>query len=634
MGFLQSTRTWPGAGRRPRWITAVAALAALALIAAACGADDTTPPNAAGESSTTSAAPATDAENESSQPVVEDDDGSADDTEDDDDADVATQPRIDHPVADISWVACDTIECGTLDVPLDYRVAGGETISIAINRVAASGDRIGVLFVNPGGPGAPGTDLADAFAFGAFPADLTDRFDIIGFDPRGTGDSEPAFACGASGEQLEILSAVEDIIDEPDEEEAVEAAVQLCVDSMGDAAGLIDTGSVVQDMNEIRRALGEEQISYLGYSYGSTIGTWYATLFPDTVRAMVIDGADNPIDDISDFDARLESTREQIGPIEDLLDEALSACGDSTCPIFNGGDPQGFYLDTVEKFPLITEASANNPDAGFLGLITPLYNEAQWPVLWDALADLSERDDPAAFVELSEFQLGTDPGAVNITGYINCLDGWALQPENDREARQASSAEFFAIEEELIAEFPLIGAIDEGLASTCSYLDVLDTPVLGVPYDGGGAPILVVGNTSDPVTSFGESLELVEETLTNGFLVEVDHGSHTVYPANPCVNEAVHAVLLDVSYPDERIVCERADTDVEAILIGACEAVAPQVNPGLSGDSLADACQRFADASIARLGEDGAQAALEGVDEDGANTLFTILQEEALSPGG
>ena len=632
MGILQPVhprRTGPGRRR------AIAAFAALAALASACGsADDSANGAADATSSTTVAEPQQ--ETDTTEASETEPDLATGDTQDADTDSTADEPAIERVVGSVAWEPCGSIECGTLDVPLDYRVTDGETISIAINRVPAGNpdERIGVLLVNPGGPGAPGTDLAERFAVGSFPAEVTDRFDVIGFDPRGVGDSEPAFACGESGEQLEALSAIDELIDEPDEIAAAEAAVQLCVDSIGEAAGLIHTGYVVRDMDEIRRALGEEQISYLGYSYGSLIGVWYATLFPDNVRAMVIDGADNPIDDISDFDARLESAREEIAPIEDLLAEALAACDSDTCPIFNGGDPTGFYLDTVDKLSIVNDANANNPTAGFLGLITPLYNEASWPTLWQALADLQERDDPTLFSSLAEFQLGPDPGAVNITAHINCLDGWALRPDQDRQTRLDVAEQFLEVEEEIAAEFPLIFAVEDNSSSPCNFMDVLGTPALDVPLDGGGAPILVVGNTSDPVTSFGESEELVEETLANGFLVEVDHASHTVYPANPCVNQAVHDVLLDISYPEDRVVCERADTEATTILREVCIAVGPQLNPGLSSDALGEACQRFAASAVERLGEDAALEALESPDPSGAEALFMILQEEIFSSEG
>lgn len=538
----------------------------------------------------------------------------------------------------IDWTLCGDMECGTVAVPLDYRDAGGDTISIAVNRLSAADTdrRRGVLLVNPGGPGASGLDFAASFASGFWPSQLTDNFDIIGFDPRGVGQSEPFFACGESGDQIDVLSPIEELIDTPEEIEAVEAAVDLCIDSMGDAAGLIHTGYVARDMDQIRAALGEDQITYLGFSYGSIIGVWYATLFPDRVRAMVIDGADNPIDDFSDFEAQLESAREQAGPLHDLLEEALNACADASCPIYNDGNPIDYYIDATAKFDLIDEAMANNPDAGFLGLITPLYNEAAWPGLWAGLAALEEQDDPSIFVDFAEFQLGTDPGAVNITGYINCLDGWALQPEFDREARLQSDQDFFAIEDQLDEEFPLFAVLDDGLASTCSFMDILDTPALEGPFDGSDVPILVVGNTSDPVTSFGESEEFVTEVLSNGILVKVDHPSHTVYPDNLCVNDAVHAALLDAVYPDTTIECGFEAPNVISDLTQACVEVAPSfVGEGaFTTDELLDLCSDFADASVARLGEDVALAALTGEDEEGGAVLFEILEQTFAAAGG
>ena len=624
---------------RLHWL---AAMAVFALLAVACGsADETATPADTTVAQDADAAPSTDAAEPDEPDETTEDSGdveTADEVEEpDSDAEVTPDSRFGSLAtpAEIVWEPCLGIECGTIDVPVDYLDPDGPTLSVAVNRIAATdpAERIGVLLVNPGGPGAAGTTFAESFAVGGFPTEITERFDVIGFDPRGVGLSEPEFACGASGDQLEALSSIDELIDEPEEVAAAEAAVQLCVDSMGDAAGLIHTGYVVRDMDEIRRALGEDQISYLGFSYGSTIGVWYASLFPDNVRAMVIDGADNPIDDISSFGARLESAREETAPIEDLLTEALEACDNDTCPIFNGGDPTGFYLDTVDKFDIVNEANANNPSAGVLGLITPLYNEASWPTLWQALADLQERDDPTLFSSLAEFQLGPDPGAVNITAHINCLDGWSLRPDQDRQTRLDVAAEFLEVEDQLAEEFPLLFAIESESVSPCSFMDVLGTPAIDVPFDGGGTPILVVGNTSDPVTSFGESEELVEETLANGFLLEVDHASHTVYPNNPCVNDAVHSVLLDVDYPSG-VVCERVGPDAEAtaILLEVCRTLAPQVNPGLeAGEQLNEVCERFAAATLEQITPDQLQNGLAGTDDEVAETLVTILQQEALA---
>ncbi len=529
----------------------------------------------------------------------------------------------------VDWEICGELECATVEVPADYDDPSLGTINIAINVLRASDTdrRLGILMVNPGGPGAPGKSLAEAFTFGVFPAELSERFDIVGFDPRGVGESEPTFACGESGDQLELLADIEDLYDTPEEIAAGEAAVALCVESMGDIAGRIHTDFVVRDMDEIRKAMGEEQISYLGYSYGSLIGTWYATLFPDNVRAMVIDGADNPLDEEDTFQERLESAREEIQPIEDLLGEALAACADTTCPIYNNGDPVGYYYNAANKFGLVNEANLNNDDVAFLALITPLYSESQWPMLWDALAALQERNDPSVFSELSEFQLGADPGQVNITAHINCLDGWALRPEKTREVRLAESAEFFAIEDQLNTEFPLLAAVGDSEPGTCVFYDTIAPEPLAVPLDGGGVPILVVGNTSDPVTSFGESEELATEILQNGILLTVDHPDHTVYPWNECVNEAVNRVLLEVDYPTDNVDCEREESNNEAVLAVTCEQLAPQLKPGLEGDELDTVCTRFVADAIARLGEETVNDALIEEDEVAGAQLLGVLND-------
>lgn len=609
--------------RRTRRITA-AALLTFALVASACSstgdnAETTEGSTDSVESTTTTAADTT----TTTAPADEATTSSSEST-----TTTAAGPLVD--TAD--WVPCGEIECATVDVPADYEDPSLGTISIAINRVPAAdpANRIGVLMVNPGGPGASGLGLSAAFGFGVFPQALNDRFDVIGFDPRGVAQSAPEFACGASGEQLAVLADVEDIYDTPEEIAAGEAAVALCVESMGALAGRIHTDYVVRDMDEIRQAIGEEQISFLGYSYGSLIGTWYATLFPDNVRSMVIDGADNPLDEEATFEERLESAREEIQPIEGLLGEALAACNDSTCPIFNDGDPVGFYFDAAEKFDLINEANANNDDTAFLAVITPLYQQRQWPELWDALAALEERDDPSLFSELAQFQLGPDPGAVNITAHINCLDSWALRPEKTREVRLAESAEFFEIEDELIAEFPLLGAIDSSSPGTCTFYDDIAPTPLAVPLDGGGVPILVIGNVSDPVTSFGESEELATEILADGRLVRVDHPDHTVFPFNSCVNDAVESALVDAVYPPFTVDCEFADGGLPSLERACFETVPevdPQISSSLNDDMIEDICDGFVMTAVDQFGEVAIGEALAGSDDEVAEGLVEMLRE-------
>ena len=600
------------------------ALVALALLASSC--------TSSGDSADTTEGATEPAESTTTAAVEETTTTTADETTTTTTEPTTTTDAAEALVDSVDWVPCGDIECGTVQVPADYEDPSLGTISIAINRVSAAdpGNRLGVLLVNPGGPGASGLGLAAAFGFGVFPQSIPNSFDVIGFDPRGVGQSGPEFGCGASGEQLAILADVEDLFDTPEEIAAGEAAVDLCVESMGPLAGRIHTDYVVRDMDEIRKAIGEEQISFLGYSYGSLIGAWYATLFPDNVRAMVIDGADNPLDDDGTFEERLASAREEIQPIEGLLGEALAACDDATCPIFNDGDPEAFYFDAAEKFDLINQANANNDDTAFLAVITPLYQQRQWPELWDALAALEERDDPSLFSELAQFQLGPDPGLVNITAHINCLDGWALRPEKTREVRLAESAEFFEIEDQLIAEFPLLGAIDSSNPGTCNFYDDIAPTPLAVPFDGGDVPILVIGNVSDPVTSFGESEELATEILSNGRLVKVDHPDHTVFPFNTCVNDVVEAALLDMAFPPFTLDCEFADGGLPSLERACFETVPevdPQISSSLNDDMIEDICDGFVMTAVDQFGEVAIGEALAGSDDEVAEGLVEMLRE-------
>ena len=457
----------------------------------------------------------------------------------------------------IDWAPCGPgVECGFVAVPGDYRdpEAGSIRIAVNVHRATSPDERIGYLLVNPGGPGESGVELVHAAPYGAFSEEVTARFDIVGFDPRGVGDSEPVFACGTSGEQLALLATIDGPVDAPDEIAAGEAAANLCVESMGPAGGRLHSASVARDMDEIRKALGADQVSYLGFSYGSTLGVWYATLFPDSVRAMVVDGADNPPRPVATQQERIDDDLETADTFSVFLERALTACADPDCPIYNDGNPVGYFHQAVEKLPLVSAAAADHPQAGALGVISTLYSEDTWPALWQGLYDLEEYDDPSILVEFAGLQLGPDPGAASFTAHVNCLDDWAMHPELDRTTRLS---DFSATNAAIAEMFPLLAALEPFTPDACPFFDQFAPEPLDGPLDGSGVPILVVGNHDDPFTSFRESEELATETLSNGYLVETYHPTHVVYPNNGCVNDHVHEVLIQGRYPGERrLLCE------------------------------------------------------------------------------
>jgi len=460
--------------------------------------------------------------------------------------------------APITWRPCGSFECAEVAVPLDYAEGSGQaSLEIAVGRIPAANpsERLGVLVVNPGGPGGSGLELLEAFAAGFFPQEL-DAFDIVSFDPRGVGASEPAFACGADGERLAATNDIEGDIDTAAETRIAEDAALLCVESMGAVAGLLHTEFVARDMDIIRAALGEDQISYLGYSYGSTIGTWYASLFPNRVRAMVLDGAQDPIDPSATTAERVANDILEIETFEVLLDRALSACDDASCEIFNDGDPLSLYLRATQKFDLVANELDDNPLAGPLGLITTLYSEDTWSLLYAGIAGLAIDDDPSVFASSAQFQI-PNPGQVSITGHINCLDDWVVESHVDRADRINDSEVMF---DEIEDQLPLLAALNFDTFDACPYYDQFAPEPLSIALDGANVPILVIGNPNDPATPFVESVGLATETLSNGYLIEVEHLQHTVYPDNACVVRLVHEVLLETTYPtDRRTTCLRED---------------------------------------------------------------------------
>ena len=504
----------------------------------------------------------------------------------------------------INWIRCGSfeLECGFVEVPADYRDPEAGSIRIAVNvlRATSQHERIGYLFVNPGGPGGSGVDFVNYLPLGGFTDEVVAHFDIVGFDPRGVGESEPAFACGDPGEQLALLATIDGNTDTPDEIAAGEAAANLCIRSMGPVGGLLHSEYVAKDMDEIRKALGADQISYLGFSYGSALGVWYATLFPESVRAMVVDGADNPVDQAATQQERIDEEIEEAAPIADSLEQALTSCAGPECPIYNDGDPVGYFKQAAAKLSLVNSAADDDPRAGFVGVVSALYSEEDWPHLRQGLFELNENDDPSILLDFARINLGPEPGAVSFAGHVNCLDKWVLHPELDRTTRLDDSV----IAEGILKEmFPLLAAMDFSFPSPCPFYGQFAPEPLAVPLDGGGVPILVIGNNSDPFTPFSESEELVTETLSNGYVLETSHFKHIVYPDNNCVNSHIHRALIDGVYPSERrIFCEEeatpTDTAPPAKTIPASEEFS-SVSVGLS-----HTCGVKTDGAVACWGDD------------------------------
>ncbi len=201
------------------------------------------------------------------------------------------------PTPKLVWKSCgDGSDCAKLTVPLDYEHPdNGKTMKVALLRVRATDrkQRIGSLLMNPGGPGAPGTEFARDFA-SILPDEITKRFDIVGFDPRGSGESSPV----KCEDNLDGVFSADYSPDTPAERAdlatKLQQLAQSCEARSGDLLPYVSSESTVRDMDRIRQAVGDEKLTYVGYSYGTYLGTLYAKLFPKKVRALVLDGAIDP----------------------------------------------------------------------------------------------------------------------------------------------------------------------------------------------------------------------------------------------------------------------------------------------------------------------------------------------------
>ncbi|AYY11717.1 alpha/beta hydrolase [Actinobacteria bacterium YIM 96077] len=456
----------------------------------------------------------------------------------------------------LEWDECGEQQlCSTLDVPLDYDEPAGQQIEITVLRVPATGDDpIGSLIVNPGGPGASGVEYARN-AHAAASEQVRERFDIVGFDPRGVGQSVPVDCL--DDEQLDEFVA-QDMSAEDDEslaelEASMEQFIQGCEDRSGDLLPHIGTDNVARDMDILRSALGDEELTYLGKSYGTFVGAVYADLFPDRVGRMVLDGAVDPL---------LDSAEVALGQAEgfqEAFDAFLDWCLEQDCPLGTSEEEARDNLDEfisgLEDNPLPTD-DEQRPLTGplaFQGIILPLYlaTDEGYPTLLSALDAAINDDDGSVLLQLADLYLNRTPegqyeGNQNEAIIaVNCLD----RPTDVTVDEAREMAEEFEDASPIFGQFMAWGdlACDEWPVES----DYDRTQISGT----GADPILVLGTTGDPATPF-EWAESLAEQLDSATLLTYDAFVHTAYlSGSDCVDDTVDEYLLEGTPPEEDLVC-------------------------------------------------------------------------------
>lgn len=451
--------------------------------------------------------------------------------------------------------AVSRAQCTNLRVPMDHSMPNDDrTASIAVIRIPARGESLGMLVFNPGGPGAAGVPVTALVAGALADSPLTERFDLVSVDPRGTGASQPAADCGFAGgtDGSELFRQVSAVLPSLDER-ATRELVDACADGTGglDALANMGTRTVARDLDILREALGEERLNFFGQSYGTRLGAIYAEQFPDRVRAMVLDGAFHPARGQAD---RLLSS---YAGFQNAFDRMAAACAaEADCPL--GTDPAGWtpalqaLLRPLADEPVPAGAGSLDFDSALGGVVGGLYAPEAWPTVIDGLREIQNgRGD--LLRELSLAIGGADPSGtmsnqIDAQLVISCADEAAMSAQQLADLREAAYRAAPILD-------PGTPPAD-GLRDKCA--DFPRTGELAIPYadavDDLPAP-LVVSILNDPTTPHDGAIALAE--ALGGSLLSVDGDGHTVVSAgtNACVNAIVAAYLIDLDLPEKEMRC-------------------------------------------------------------------------------
>ena len=470
----------------------------------------------------------------------------------------------------LTWRAChSSYQCSTLKVPLDWFHKSDKTISLALIRRPASGsDRIGSLLLNPGGPGEPGVSFLQQFLdSGTVPKELKQRFDLVSWDPRGTGASA-GIACQTDAQMLEP-----DPLPVPRTEAERKAAIakadatnRTCEAKDGHVIPYVGTRETAHDLDAIRAAVGDPKLTYLGYSYGTAIGLRYLQDFPTHVRAMVLDGVVIPGSDPT------TSTFDQVASFEHNLDAFLAKCAANPSCKFGNGNPKAALEALVAKlatgvripgtYELPDDNGVSHTRKGTVGLsealegiIATLYNQASWPALEVALANATRSPNPDGSY-LLEFrdQLegrnldGTWNHSNEANQAISCAD------QSQRATDLYGNTELVR---QWSAKLPFFGAFGAVGEPGCYGWPAAKFPVTTpTRADFADTPhVVLVNSIHDPATPYANA-KTVLGLLPRARLVTWGGEDHTSFAqGHACIDDAVVPYLVSLAVPPPNVEC-------------------------------------------------------------------------------
>jgi pimeloyl-ACP methyl ester carboxylesterase len=473
------------------------------------------------------------------------------------------------PTPGLDFQACGEAgaQCAAAQLPRDYDRPNGPKVGIAVSRSPATDParRIGALFFNFGGPGASAADYVEAFGPALFPV-LNERFDIVGVDPRGTGASIP-LDCKADQERIGVYAQPFFTAENLDQNALIRRArtyVDRCTRATTDIAPYVSTANVARDFNAVRELLGERQLTYLGFSYGTFLGATLQSLFPDKTRAVVLDGALDPDQYIN---RPLSSLDEQTSGFERAINRFAQACSaqPDACG-FGGGDALlaiDTLIDRADATPLPASQAPDRPVDGDdlrAALVQEVYSKRLWPELAGALARAQAGDGSVirAIVD-GRFYGRNDDGT-----YDPALDRYFVL--GAAEQRYPRTVEPY-IEAGIQSSYDYEHAFwNHGFAELNWGLFPLKArdAFYGPFRTAKRAPTtLVVGTRYDPATTYGQARRMTRE-LGNARLLTLDGDGHTAYDGDPsdglnspCIDTAVEAYLFDLEVPAPGTRCKQ-----------------------------------------------------------------------------
>jgi pimeloyl-ACP methyl ester carboxylesterase len=500
-------------------------------------------------------------------------------------------------VPKLTWASCGEdladFECTTARVPLDYDLPRGRSITLALTRLPATdrAGRIGTIFIDPGGPGGSGVGFVQRNGKVLFTAEVRAKFDLLGFDPRGIAGSTPLQCFDTTDQALATLTPFWFPYTRKEEQiwaRADRAYASACRRRGGPIINHMSTANVVRDMDLLRAAVGDSKMTYVGYSYGSYIGSTYAAMFPRKVRAVVIDGVIDPVSYATGrgnqaktlpIDARLVSEQGAYKTLQGFL--SLCDQGGPNCA-FSDGNPKQRY-DRLAKRLLAKPAELPDGEGGtftvtyqdlVITTLGALYSVFDWPDLADFLQALDTASDPAlaaASLKALHIRLNMreDPP------YQQVLEGfagvWCADGDNPAKfsawAKAARAAD---------RRYPYFGRAWNWGSSICAVWPGHDNDAYKGPFNRRTAnAVLVVGNVSDPATRYQDAVT-TERMLPRARLLTVEGWGHTSLFISSCADGHIARYLLTGKAPPEKTHCG-VDAIPFASTTAALRAAAPRV---------------------------------------------------------